>query len=579
MLKLLLLLTTTLFIGSQLVAQVCTINYGVSGTGIYPDSLPDGTVGQSYSTDVTFVMPLDTMGYDFTNFKILAVSLPAGLSWECSNNTNSCNYNPQVSQYGCVNIYGTPLLAGVYNIDVTVIADLTVIQGYPFNFQIYMEVLPSSTTTTNTGFSMLGSSGCMPLTVDFTNNNPGLVAYSWDFGNGNTSTAENPAPQIYTTPGDYVVHYEAYNNTSVVDIYTLTNVGITAMSNYGGGFPSYESADPYFILKENGTAIYQSAFILDTDPPVSWPTSILLNPLNTYVVEIWEADETAAELFFGADDYMGSHTLNLAGCSGCSAGTSTINYTINHQVVNPSPVVISADTVHVYDFPAVPVISFDPLTQTMSTPDLGLVYQWYLNGTIIAGAISNSYVISQSGNYSVAAITLQGCSASSLYLPATYCDLSIDPVISAGANGFLFVTGFPANYDVEWSLNNTIIPGQSNDTLYTSQAGDYLVTVTSPEGCTYTTDIFSTNLGVEDNTLLNWSIFPNPAKDAVTVALNNDQTMDEIQLIDVTGRVIRTWKWQNSSSMTVNIQDIPSGYFILQLVNGSQSWVKRFIIE
>ena len=163
MLKIITLTIITFFTVNQSIAQVCNINYGVSGTGIYPDTLPTGYVGQAYNTDITFFMPLDTMGYDFTNFKIMSISLPAGLSWECNNNTNGCNYNPQISQYGCVNIYGTPLLAGVYNIDVSVIADLTVIQGYPFNFQVYMEVLPNQVVTTNTGFSMLGSSGCTPV--------------------------------------------------------------------------------------------------------------------------------------------------------------------------------------------------------------------------------------------------------------------------------------------------------------------------------------------------------------------------------------------------------------------------------
>lgn len=579
MLKTLSLTIITLFIGLQSIAQVCNINYGVTGTGIYPDTLPVGTVGQAYNTDVTFVMPLDTMGYDFTNFHILAVSLPAGMSWDCNNNTNNCDYNPQVSQYGCVNIYGTPLLAGVYNVDVTVIADLTVVQGYPFNFQIYLEILPNVVTTTNTGFSMLGSSGCNPVTVNFTNNNPGLIAYSWDFGNGNTSTQENPGTQIYTTPGDYVVHYEAYDNITLADIYTLTSLDITAMSGYGGGFPSFETADPYFILKENGTAIYQSSFYLDTNPPVSWPTSILLNPLNTYVVEIWEADDTAGEIYFSGDDYMGNHTLNFAGCNGCSAGTSTINYAISHQVINPSPFVISEDTIHVYDFPAVPTISFNDLTQTISTPNLGLVYQWYLNGTIIAGATSSNFVVSQSGSYAVAAITSQGCSKLSLGENVTYCDLGIDPVISLGPNGFLFVTGFPVGYDVEWMLNGTVLVGEVNDTLVTSQAGTYEVTITSPEGCTYTTNSFGTNLGVDVHALLNWNVYPNPASNKVTIALSNDQHMDEVHLIDLTGRVIKNWSWNQSSSMTLDLEEVPTGYFIIKLVSGNQSWVKRLIIQ
>jgi PKD repeat protein len=141
-------------------------------------------------------MPLDTMGYLFTNFNILSISLPVGLNWVCNSSANGCNYNPQVNQYGCVNVYGTPLLAGQYNIDVTVIADLNIVQGVPVTFQVYMEVLPSNTSVTNTGFSMLGSTGCLPITVNFTNNNPGLLAYEWDFGNGNTSSLENPCGKL-----------------------------------------------------------------------------------------------------------------------------------------------------------------------------------------------------------------------------------------------------------------------------------------------------------------------------------------------------------------------------------------------
>lgn len=37
---------------------------------------------------------------------------------------------------------------------------------------------------------------------------------------------------------------------------------------------------------------------MDTNPPVSWPTSIVLNPANIYVIEIWEADDTAGEIAF-----------------------------------------------------------------------------------------------------------------------------------------------------------------------------------------------------------------------------------------------------------------------------------------
>ena len=160
-----------------------------------------------------------------------------------------------------------------------------------------------------------------------------------------------------------------------------------------------------------------------------------------------------------------------------------------------------------------------------------------------------------------------------------YCDLEIDPVVSMSQNGFVFVSGVPVGYTIEWTFNGNIVSGQTNDTLVTSQAGVYEATITSMEGCTYSTGGFSANLGIDDNALLSWNLFPNPAKGQVTISLGNDQKMDEVQLVDVTGRIVKQWNWEESSVMILNVEEIPSGYFIIKLVNGNQSWVKRLIVE
>jgi gliding motility-associated-like protein len=53
------------------------------------------------------------------------------------------------------------------------------------------------------------SGGCAPWTVNFTDQtlppvNGAITGWLWDFGDGNTSTAQNPSHQ-YTTPGNYTV--------------------------------------------------------------------------------------------------------------------------------------------------------------------------------------------------------------------------------------------------------------------------------------------------------------------------------------------------------------------------------------
>jgi hypothetical protein len=570
--------TLLLLLSFNSFSQICTIDYTQTQTGIYPDTLPTGNVGQPYSTDVTFFMPLDTMGYDFTNFHILSVSLPVGLSWQCNNNTTNCDYNPQVSQYGCVNISGTPLLAGQYAVDVTVLADLTVLNNYPFIFQIYLDILPSNVVTSNTGFSMVGSAGCSPITVDFTNNNPGLLAYTWDFGNGNTSTVENPVPQIYNVPGDYLVQYQAFDDLAIVDVYTLTNVTINSMSNYGG---LVETADAYFILKENGALLSQSTIIMDTDPPVSWPTTIVLNPANTYVIEIWEADASAGDFFYGADDDMGNHTLNLTGCGGCTTSNTnaSISYSITHQVINPSPIVISADTVHVYGYPPTPIVSYDSPTHTISTPDLGYGYQWYFNDSPINGATTTSYVVPQSGVYHVIAINNTGCVSFSDTMTAVYCNPSVNPTIAIGSNGELVANNVPSGYTIQWNLNAFEINGQTNDTIAAMITGNYSVAITDSFGCVYTSTNYAVYLGIIETNLINWNIYPNPASETVTIEINQDTDFERVQLTDLTGRIVKEWDWTNSTKMTLDISEIPSGYFILRMKSQHMEWSRKLLIE
>ena len=560
-------------------SQVCTIDYAQTVVGIYPDTLPQGTVGQSYSSDVTFVMPLDTMGYDFTNFHILSLSLPIGMDWQCNNEANGCNYDPQVSQHGCVNVFGTPLLAGQYLVDVTVIADLTVAQGYPFTFQVFLEILPANIGTTNDGFSMNGSAGCSPISVEFTNNNPGLLYYSWDFGNGNFSNAENPSPQIYSVPGDYTVHYEAFDNLDVVNVYTLTGVTVSSMSNYGAGFPSFDNADTYFLIKENGTTIYSSSVITDQNPPVNWSTSILLNEANSYTIEVFDADESIGEVLFGADDNMGQHTLMLTGCNGCATtggdGSANISYTITHQVINPTPVIISEDTVHVYGYPDIPEIFYDTLTNLLSTPNLGLNYQWYMNGTPLSWSTTNEHPVYLSGVYQVIAVNDQGCLSISDTITGIYCDPFYNPTIALSGDSTLVLTNPQPGVSIAWYVDDVLLLGLTQDTIIATQPGIYQVEQVDSFGCVYTSNSFLLNLSIDEQLPFYWEMFPNPAKEVLNVKVLNVNKVSLITIRDNLGRSVNEIKpTDNITSIPIN--DLPNGIYFISLEIKGQWYSRRF---
>jgi len=565
------------FIASFGFSQVCVPDTQYTQVGVYPEQMPDGNVGQPYSEILHFVLPTDTLGYDFTNFLILSVSLPVGLQWECSNLSNGCNYNPQVSTNGCGLIYGTPLLAGDYLVDVNVIADLTITQGVPFSFQLPITILPFTVDNSNDGFSMEGAIGCAPVAVVFENNNPGLMAYSWNFGNGNTSTAENPAPQVYMQPGEYVVNYTAYSNLDTIDVYTLTNLSINSMSNYGGGFPSFDDADAYFILLENGAPIYQSGIIMNTNPPVSWEVGIVLNESSSYAIQVWEADESGAELWFFGDDYIGQQTLNFNGCGGCSLsggdGGGNISYSISSQTILPFPAVISQDTVVVFGYPEQPVINYNLNENLMSVDDMGYVYQWYLNGQSIAGASLTEYTPIESGNYTVAAFNSGGCSAVSPSVLGVVCTDYVPGIYSTPTE--IVLSNPLAGASNQWFLNGNPLAGASGNAAPIAGVGAYIVVITDEYGCEYQSTAISFAVGLEQHTLPTWSIFPNPAESKFTILINHFDVR-QVQITDMTGRVIQKIN-TSKSTYIVDVQEYPSGVYFVQIIGDTGTYTKRLV--
>jgi len=54
-------------------------------------------------------------------------------------------------------------------------------------------------------FTVSNATGCGSVTTSFTNNSVTATTYLWDFGDGTTSTLQNPPPKTYSTPGTYLV--------------------------------------------------------------------------------------------------------------------------------------------------------------------------------------------------------------------------------------------------------------------------------------------------------------------------------------------------------------------------------------
>lgn len=92
--------------------------------------------------------------------------------------------------------------------------------------------------------SFLGSAeGCVPLSVDFTNTSLGGLDFSWNFGDGGTSIAENPT-YIYYEPGVYTVSL------------TVTGIGGgTQTAVHVDSIVVHPKANAYFVLNPSSVIV------------------------------------------------------------------------------------------------------------------------------------------------------------------------------------------------------------------------------------------------------------------------------------------------------------------------------------
>jgi len=529
----------------------CTIDYTyypINGNyGLDPDSLPDGYVGQFYDEDMTFYLPLDTTDpssgalVTFEDFHITSISLPLGLTWECDNSANSCHYDPTVSQYGCVKVSGSPLMPGPYDVVVDLVAthSMSWVVGPEYiSFILPLTILPDTTTSSNAGFAMSNPVGCGDLTVEFTNNHPGLLSYFWDFDNGNTSNLQDPVDQVYSQSGQYIVQYSAVQTNAV---YYLESIEVISGDCSDGA----ATGDPDFFYTVSTPAGILEEVDINNQITQPFPLTININPLleltgQSVSISLWD-DDTG--LWTSIED-CGAFTftpLQQAGTHLTQGGDLVINYTITES---PAIMVTSTDTINVYDYPTVPSVVYDTLNNIIYTDGDSIAMQWYYYNSPIPGATDTFIEPTASGLYSLLVVNEYGCDETSLEVLVVICDSSYQPQLDDnGSTAWMLDSALYSN--LQWYDNNGIINGANQSFLPAQHSGLYYIVATDEFGCTYSSE--SVLLSPVGSSEISFSgavkVGPNPVSSdngqPLTIYIENAEFSDvTILLMDIYGREV-----------------------------------------
>lgn len=604
----------------QLQAQTaCTPDPQFAGAapGLYPDSLPPAYGCQFYDIDVTFKLPTDTVvspvgTVNFEWFEIDTITgfPPGNMQWK-SNMFPTNHYTIPQDTFGCVRIWGTPIQLNVpdtFTIHIKVLAKVDALSTPQVtSFERQLIVFPCQDPANC--FTKTQNQLCAPSVCTFAPDsslmfppNPG-ISYSWNFGNGQTSTSQYPPTQTYAA-GTYYPSFRVIIDTLG---YFLNGVNILTTNC------TDVTGDPDFYWDMlNGTG----GFVIPPTSYITMPPPTITNPIVTgiagvpvlqnasYTFEVWDDDSgtfgTAPDGCATNGNGSGagvSFTVTSAGTFTVSNGGLTIQYTITH----PMDTVFCTDTIVVAPIPQKPVILPNPnqdvnklcvgdnITLFANSQASGLT--WFLDGdTVGTGNFINA---NQSGNYVVLATNQFLCESYSdtlnlFFHPKPTINVTISSFVPNVSTTYQAnVTPAGANYYYIWKKNNAPVAYTQNFTIMQNEPGIYCVTAvyTTMAACSTTVCVDTILSGINNQSLsiTDVSVFPNPTTEIFTVKWESLEKQNvAIVLHDLVGKEMLRRELSNIVGTTneeISVANFAKGVYLLSIETESGTYNQKVMVE
>ena len=326
----------------------------------------------------------------------------------------------------------------------------------------------------------------------------------------------------------------------------------------------------------------------------------------------------------GGTSFLWSNNATTSSITATTSGTYTCQVTKNGVTQTTSAV-----TVAVNGLPTVSIsqgaLNNNSITiSSIAEATTGTIssYQWKLNNSSISGANNANHDATTTGDYTVVVTNSLGCSGTSLsesiVIPTQQVCLLTTPdgMLSESITSKsqkLKWNALPASdslvirYKPENSPNysyvrmpnvgqtNIILTGLAPNTKYQwrvkticgATSGSYSpkknFTTISNSALISPSSYASKSIGIEDIETEELQIYPNPARENLTLSFFSlAETKSTIDFIDIGGRIIKQMNpyfIDGDNELYIDTQELPNGIYFIRLVTPYQNETKRLMIE
>ncbi len=311
--------------------------------------------------------------------------------------------------------------------------------------------------TPTADFTVAPDSACGPLIVNFTNNSSGLgaIVYAWDFGNGNTSALQNPAPETYIAgliqDTSYIITLDVTNFCGTVSHSDTVKVMPLPIARFGPRFDV--GCSPFILEFANNSVGLPDVYDWDFG---NGTTSNLSDSLFTQVFITGLEDTT--------------FTIRLIVTNECGIDSAFHTITILPQTVN------AFFNTNITEGCAPLTVNFTNLSNG------GLQYAWDFDDLNFANTADATNTYTQAGTYTVQMIVNNDCSVDTSYAtievhPTPDIDFSFAPSSSCVGDSIQFTNLSTNIAGITYDFGDLSFSNLSNPTHAYASSGTFQVTL------------------------------------------------------------------------------------------------------
>ncbi|MFM6965341.1 MAG: T9SS type A sorting domain-containing protein [Sphingomonadales bacterium] len=276
---------------------------------------------------------------------------------------------------------------------------------------------------------------------------------------------------------------------------------------------------------------------------------------------VWSTNATTATITVSA---TGNYSVTVTDANGCSSTSAPISVNVSSA---PAPTISASST---------QACSGDVVTVTASAADS---YLWS------TGETSQSIQVSNTAAVYVTVTNANACNgvgqSATTNITFTATPTAAGSFTTAG-NVVTFTNTSTGATAYSWDFGDFTNSSATAPAHAYAANGTYTVVLTAINGnCTNTATFeISIEVGIEDATQMQFEVYPNPANEQIIVAFENTAA-GSLNILDATGRVVFTQSYNEIGSvlLPINVSELASGSYTVQLINADQVGIKRLLIR